>query len=147
MTSSHHHLCSCLTFTSLTSTTPMTPWTSGPPTGLSHVTRPLRWMTLSAITTTARWGMGRCSSLRESQRHPAFVSDWYKLLWSSVWVGLVDLDRHDHENIQDVVLGTGKVIDGLDLALRGMCVGEKRLVTVPPHLGHGENGGEATKTI
>lgn len=43
-----------------------------------------------------------------------------------------------------MVLGTDKVIDGLDLALRGMCVGEKRLVTVPPHLGHGENGGEAT---
>lgn len=43
------------------------------------------------------------------------------------------------------MLGTDKVIDGLDLALRGMCVGERRLVTVPPHLGHGENGGEATK--
>lgn len=62
-------------------------------------------------------------------------------------IGLVDLHRHDHESLQDVVLGTEKVIDGLDLALRGMCVGEKRLVTVPPHLGHGENGGEATKTI
>lgn len=36
------------------------------------------------------------------------------------------------------------MIDGLDLALRGMCVEEKRLVTVPPHLGHGENGGEPT---
>lgn len=40
------------------------------------------------------------------------------------------------------MLGADKVIDGLDLALRGMCVGEKRVVTVPPHLGHGENGGE-----
>lgn len=55
-----------------------------------------------------------------------------------------DLLRHDYDNLQDVVLGTDKVIDGLDLALRGMCVGEKRLVTVPPHLGHGENGGEKT---
>lgn len=50
--------------------------------------------------------------------------------------------RHDYDNLQDVVLGTDKVIDGLDLALRGMCLGERRLVTVPPHLGHGENGGE-----
>lgn len=34
------------------------------------------------------------------------------------------------------------MIDGLDEGLQGMCVGEKRLVTVPPHLGHGEKGGE-----
>uniref|UniRef100_A0A4W6CMS2 peptidylprolyl isomerase n=1 Tax=Lates calcarifer TaxID=8187 RepID=A0A4W6CMS2_LATCA len=43
-------------------------------------------------------------------------------------------------NLQDAVLGADKVIDGLDEGLRGMCVGEKRLVTVPPHLGHGEKG-------
>uniref|UniRef100_A0A4W6BRB7 peptidylprolyl isomerase n=1 Tax=Lates calcarifer TaxID=8187 RepID=A0A4W6BRB7_LATCA len=48
--------------------------------------------------------------------------------------------RHDYENLQDAVLGADKVIDGLDEGLRGMCVGEKRLVTVPPHLGHGEKG-------
>ncbi|XP_062302228.1 peptidyl-prolyl cis-trans isomerase FKBP10 [Osmerus eperlanus] len=37
-------------------------------------------------------------------------------------------------------LGANKVIEGLDEGLRGMCVGEKRQVVVPPHLGHGENG-------
>lgn len=37
-------------------------------------------------------------------------------------------------------LGANKVIEGLDEGLRGMCVGEKRVVIVPPHLGHGENG-------
>lgn len=42
------------------------------------------------------------------------------------------------------MLGGDKVIDGLDEGLRGMCAGEKRLVTVPPHLGHGERGGEAS---
>ncbi|XP_035517241.1 peptidyl-prolyl cis-trans isomerase FKBP10 [Morone saxatilis] len=47
---------------------------------------------------------------------------------------------HDYENLQDAVLGADKVIDGLDQGLRGMCVGEKRVVTVPPHLGHGEKG-------
>lgn len=49
---------------------------------------------------------------------------------------------HDYENMQEATLGWDKVIDGLDLALRNMCVGEKRLVTVPPHLGHGERGAE-----
>ncbi|XP_041672458.1 peptidyl-prolyl cis-trans isomerase FKBP10 [Cheilinus undulatus] len=47
---------------------------------------------------------------------------------------------HDYENLQDAVLGADKVIDGLDEGLRGMCVGERRLVTVPPHLAHGEKG-------
>lgn len=57
---------------------------------------------------------------------------------------MVDLVlRHDYEHIQDAVLGSDKVIDGLDEGLRGMCAGEKRLLTVPPHLGHGERGGEA----
>lgn len=42
------------------------------------------------------------------------------------------------------MLGADKVIDGLDEGLRGMCVGEKRLVTVPPHLGHGEKGGKTS---
>ena len=50
--------------------------------------------------------------------------------------------RHDYENHQEAVLGSDKVIDGLDLGLRGMCAGERRVVTVPPHLGHGEKGGE-----
>ncbi|TMS22273.1 Peptidyl-prolyl cis-trans isomerase FKBP10 [Larimichthys crocea] len=47
---------------------------------------------------------------------------------------------HDYDNLQDAVLGSDKVIDGLDVGLRGMCVGEKRVITVPPHLGHGEKG-------
>ncbi|XP_076864270.1 peptidyl-prolyl cis-trans isomerase FKBP10 isoform X2 [Brachyhypopomus gauderio] len=38
-------------------------------------------------------------------------------------------------------LGQGKVIAGLDQGLQGMCVGERRDVIVPPHLGHGYNGG------
>ncbi|XP_056286711.1 peptidyl-prolyl cis-trans isomerase FKBP10 [Pseudoliparis swirei] len=47
---------------------------------------------------------------------------------------------HDYESLQDAVLGSDKVIDGLDAGLRDMCVGEKRVITVPPHLGHGEKG-------
>ncbi|XP_056152902.1 peptidyl-prolyl cis-trans isomerase FKBP10 [Lampris incognitus] len=45
-----------------------------------------------------------------------------------------------YDNMQEAVLGADKVIDGLDEGLRGMCVGEKRVITVPPHLGHGERG-------
>ncbi|KAM9716912.1 peptidyl-prolyl cis-trans isomerase FKBP9 [Menidia menidia] len=54
--------------------------------------------------------------------------------------GTLLFSSHDYENLQDAVLGWDKVIDGLDEGLRGMCVGEKRLITVPPHFGHGEKG-------
>ncbi|XP_064421402.1 peptidyl-prolyl cis-trans isomerase FKBP10 [Latimeria chalumnae] len=47
---------------------------------------------------------------------------------------------YDQDGPQEAILGGQKVIDGLDLALQGMCVGEKRVVVVPPHLGHGEKG-------
>uniref|UniRef100_A0A8C9VL39 peptidylprolyl isomerase n=1 Tax=Scleropages formosus TaxID=113540 RepID=A0A8C9VL39_SCLFO len=47
----------------------------------------------------------------------------------------------DHqEKPPETVLGTFRVIEGLDEGLRDMCVGERRVVIVPPHLGHGENG-------
>ncbi|XP_029382883.1 peptidyl-prolyl cis-trans isomerase FKBP9 [Echeneis naucrates] len=54
--------------------------------------------------------------------------------------GTVLFSSHDYGNVPEAVLGMDKVIDGLDEGLRGMCAGEKRLVTVPPHLGHGERG-------
>ncbi|XP_026207858.1 LOW QUALITY PROTEIN: peptidyl-prolyl cis-trans isomerase FKBP10b [Anabas testudineus] len=54
--------------------------------------------------------------------------------------GTLLFSSHDYENMQDAVLGSDKVIDGLDVGLQGMCAGEKRVVTVPPHLGHGEKG-------
>ncbi|XP_028673366.1 peptidyl-prolyl cis-trans isomerase FKBP9 [Erpetoichthys calabaricus] len=40
----------------------------------------------------------------------------------------------------NVVLGSGQVVIGMDLGLRDMCVGEKRKVIIPPHLGYGEQG-------
>ncbi|KAF7652614.1 hypothetical protein LDENG_00094550 [Lucifuga dentata] len=54
--------------------------------------------------------------------------------------GTLLFSSNDYANLQNAVLGADKVIDGLDEGLRGMCVGERRVVTVPPHLGHGERG-------
>lgn len=44
-------------------------------------------------------------------------------------------------------LGANKVITGLEEGLSGMCVGEKREVVIPPHWGHGENGGESVELL
>uniref|UniRef100_A0AAQ6AIQ1 peptidylprolyl isomerase n=1 Tax=Amphiprion ocellaris TaxID=80972 RepID=A0AAQ6AIQ1_AMPOC len=40
-------------------------------------------------------------------------------------------------------LGANQVILGLEEGLKGMCVGERREVIVPPHWGHGDNGAGA----
>ncbi|XP_073189053.1 peptidyl-prolyl cis-trans isomerase FKBP9 isoform X4 [Lepidochelys kempii] len=40
----------------------------------------------------------------------------------------------------NIVLGSGQVVLGMDMGLRDMCVGERRTVVIPPHLGYGEAG-------
>ncbi|KAJ8251251.1 hypothetical protein GJAV_G00218970 [Gymnothorax javanicus] len=42
---------------------------------------------------------------------------------------------------QETVLAVNRVIEGLYAGLQNMCVGERREVIIPPHLGHGELGG------
>lgn len=37
-------------------------------------------------------------------------------------------------------VGIGWLIAGMDQGLLGMCVGERRFITMPPSLGYGENG-------
>ena len=40
----------------------------------------------------------------------------------------------------DTYVGKGDLIQGMEEGLLGMCVGERRIVVVPPFLGYGEKG-------
>lgn len=57
---------------------------------------------------------------------------------------LVDGTKFDssHDRSEPIVfeLGAGRVIKGWDQGLLGMCVGEKRKLKIPPHLGYGDGG-------
>ncbi|KAM9296861.1 peptidyl-prolyl cis-trans isomerase FKBP10 [Gastrophryne carolinensis] len=59
----------------------------------------------------------------------------------SLMDGTFIFSSQDHATPQQITLGWNKVIDGLELGLLGMCIGERRTVIVPPHLGHGQSGG------
>lgn len=46
----------------------------------------------------------------------------------------------DRDNPFLFELGAGEVIKGFDQGLVDMCVGEKRKLTIPPHLAYGDGG-------
>ncbi|KAL8567563.1 hypothetical protein ACOMHN_054377 [Nucella lapillus] len=47
---------------------------------------------------------------------------------------------HDRDQPFEFQLGTGQVIKGWEQGLLDMCVGEKRKLVIPPHLGYGDQG-------
>ncbi|XP_035408470.1 peptidyl-prolyl cis-trans isomerase FKBP9 isoform X2 [Cygnus atratus] len=49
---------------------------------------------------------------------------------------------HSLGRTYNIVLGSGQVVVGMDMGLQDMCVGERRTVVIPPHLGYGEDGVE-----
>lgn len=47
---------------------------------------------------------------------------------------------HNRMRTYDTYVGIGWLIPGMDQGLLGMCVGEKRIITIPPFLAYGEDG-------
>lgn len=72
-----------------------------------------------------------CSGLYVFPRTPSASADRYSIPLFSRW----NLGK-----TYNIVLGFGQVVLGMDMGLREMCVGEKRTVIIPPHLGYGEAG-------
>lgn len=101
---------------------------------------PGRWRcpTTSATTTTAPCWMGRCStpgSTPPRRRRRVFFPP-------CVTSPLRAISPRSHTRMRtyDTYVGIGWLIAGMDQGLLGMCVGERRFITMPPSLGYGENG-------
>lgn len=47
---------------------------------------------------------------------------------------------YQRNSTYNTYIGMGYVIAGMDQALLGVCIGERRRVTIPPHLAYGEKG-------
>lgn len=52
----------------------------------------------------------------------------------------VNVCSYDRGTTYNVYVGRRQLIAGMDKALLGMCVNERRLVKIPPHLAYGKDG-------
>lgn len=50
------------------------------------------------------------------------------------------MDSYQRNSTYNTYIGMGYVIPGMDQALVGLCAGQRRRVTLPPHLAYGEKG-------
>ncbi|KAG0332468.1 FK506-binding protein 2A [Podila humilis] len=62
----------------------------------------------------------------------------------SLWSTGAVFDSSVNRGPFDFVLGQGQVIQGWDLGLRGMCIGDKRKLSFPASLGYGDRGAGAS---
>ncbi|XP_069814549.1 peptidyl-prolyl cis-trans isomerase FKBP9 isoform X1 [Dendropsophus ebraccatus] len=69
------------------------------------------------------------------------VSDFIRYHYNGTLLdGTLFDSSHNRMRTYDTYVGIGWLIPGMDTGLLGMCVGEKRIITVPPFLAYGEDG-------
>ncbi|KAI7798785.1 peptidyl-prolyl cis-trans isomerase FKBP9 precursor [Triplophysa rosa] len=77
----------------------------------------------------------------ESCNRTVEVSDYVRYHYNGTLLdGTLFDSSHTRMRTYDTYVGIGWLIAGMDQGLLGMCVGEKRFITIPPFLGYGENG-------
>lgn len=54
--------------------------------------------------------------------------------------------RYNYGKTYNIVLGANQVVPGMEDGVKDMCVGEKRHLVIPPHLGYGERGVSKSRT-
>lgn len=75
---------------------------------------------------------GTLPNLSNTMSHPDITLFYILLYFMSC--------SYSRNRTYDTYVGQGYVISGMDEGLIGVCVGEKRTITIPPHLAYGEEG-------
>lgn len=89
-----------------------------------------------SVSITAQFKPSNCTVLSKK-------GDYLKYHYNATLMDGTVLDStHQYGKTYNIVLESGQVVMGMDIGLRDMCVGEKRTVVIPPHLGYGEAGVE-----
>ncbi|XP_053323609.1 peptidyl-prolyl cis-trans isomerase FKBP9 [Spea bombifrons] len=89
-----------------------------------------------SISITSQFKPSNCTVLSKK-------GDYLKYHYNATLMDGTVLDStHHYGKTYNIVLGSGQVVLGMDMSLQNMCVGEKRIVVIPPHLGYGEAGVE-----
>ncbi|XP_037544674.1 peptidyl-prolyl cis-trans isomerase FKBP10 [Nematolebias whitei] len=69
------------------------------------------------------------------------ASDFIRYRYNGTLLSAETFDSsYSRNSTYDTYLGQGDLIKGLDEGLLGMCVGERRIIIVPPFLAYGESG-------
>uniref|UniRef100_A0AAY4B947 peptidylprolyl isomerase n=1 Tax=Denticeps clupeoides TaxID=299321 RepID=A0AAY4B947_9TELE len=80
-------------------------------------------------------------TLPEPCTRKAVVGDYIRYHYNgSFQDGTIFDTSYQRNSTYNTYIGMGYVIAGIDKALQGVCIGEKRRVTLPPHLAYGESG-------
>ncbi|XP_067929531.1 FK506-binding protein 2-like [Watersipora subatra] len=67
--------------------------------------------------------------------------DYLSMHYTGTLLDGTQFDSSRDRNVPfDFVLGQGQVIQGWDKGLAGLCPGARRKLTIPPHLGYGDQG-------
>ncbi|KAM9345976.1 peptidyl-prolyl cis-trans isomerase FKBP10-like [Symphorus nematophorus] len=83
----------------------------------------------------------RTLSKPASCRRTTVASDFVRYHYNGTLLSGAAFDSsYSRNTTYDTYLGKGHLIKGMDEGLLGMCVGERRIIIVPPFLGYGENG-------
>lgn len=77
----------------------------------------------------------------EACMRKSVTGDYIRYHYNGTFLNGVTFDTsYQRNSTYNTYIGLGYVISGMDQGLQGVCVGERRRITMPPHLAYGQQG-------